>query len=81
MDDFKTQLEELAGQVDNITVVKKIATNSEASSFLFRHRVLLSVRLLLQHNLGLEGGLNFRWQYTGLDTTSIIVSSFGLVYL
>ena len=24
MDDFKTQLEELAGQVDNITVVKKV---------------------------------------------------------
>ena len=29
MDDFKTQLEELAGQVDNITVVKKIVTNED----------------------------------------------------
>ena len=36
----------------------------EGSSFSFRHRRLLSSRLLVYHNLGLESGPNFRWQYS-----------------
>ena len=37
---------------------------SEVSSFSFRHRILLSSRWILYHNLVLESGPNFRWQYT-----------------
>ena len=36
---------------------------SEVSSFSFRHRILLSSRWILYHNLVLESGPNFRWQY------------------
>ena len=35
----------------------------EVSSFSFRHRILLSSRWILYHNLVLESGPNFRWQY------------------
>ena len=36
---------------------------SESSSFSFRHRILLFSRWILYHNLVLESGPNFRWQY------------------
>ena len=36
----------------------------EGSSFSFRHRNSPFCEIVLYHNLGLEGGLNFRWQYT-----------------
>ena len=37
---------------------------SEGSSFSFRHRISPFSKIVFYHNLGLEGGLNFRWQYT-----------------
>ena len=42
------------------------ALNSAVKFLRFRlvlHRILLSVRLLFYHNLGLDSGPNFRWQY------------------
>ena len=42
------------------------ALNSGVKVLRFRwvlHRILLSVRVLVYHNLGLESGPNFRWQY------------------
>ncbi len=41
----------------------------EVSSFSFRHRILLSSRWILYHNLVLESGPNFRWQYTFAELT------------
>ena len=47
----------------------------DGSSFSFRHRNSISVRLYCTHNLGLEGGLNFRWQYNYLE-----LNEYGIVY-
>jgi hypothetical protein len=44
----------------------------EGSSFSFRHRRLLSVRLLFYHNLGLDSGPNFRWQYNRFKAFNFI---------
>ena len=43
----------------------------EGSSFSFRHRNSPFCEIVLYHNLGLEGGLNFRWQYSGKSPIQI----------
>ena len=37
---------------------------SSFMSFLYCHRIFLSIGLVLYHNLGLYCGPNFRWQYS-----------------
>ena len=49
---------------------------SEVFSFSFHHRILLSSRWILYHNLVLESGPNFRWQYITL--TSLVKYNYEL---
>ena len=42
---------------------RRFKLGRKSSSFSFRHRRFLSMRLLLWHNLGYESGPNFREQY------------------
>ena len=45
----------------------KLHVQEYGESSPFCHRMLLSIGLSLYHNLGLDSGLNFRWQYKPID--------------
>ena len=47
----------------------------EGSSFSFRHRNSPFCEIVLYHNLGLDSGLNFRWQYSHTEGVSSLVFS------